>query len=130
MDARGDNADETLRQKSSEGPRQWTATITEERRPEETTKRKQGNVNKTLRKNIGLEFVKRATGMSSGLQKMRNWTLWRGQPILKRKKKPTSSISVRRARKMGAPTTQDSFPHHWKKREKQGKALDDGDNLD
>jgi hypothetical protein len=27
------------------------------------------------RKALGLEFVKRATGMSSALRKMRNWTL-------------------------------------------------------
>jgi hypothetical protein len=32
------------------------------------------------RKAFGLEFVMRATGMSSGLQKMRNWTLWRDWP--------------------------------------------------
>jgi hypothetical protein len=54
------------------------------------------------RKAFGLEFVKRATGMSSRLQKMRNWTLckgrtpleqkikdwalWRGQPPPKRKR--------------------------------------------
>jgi hypothetical protein len=39
------------------------------------------------RKAFGLEFVKQATGMSSGLQKMRNWTLWRGRPPLKQKKR-------------------------------------------
>jgi hypothetical protein len=30
--------------------------------------------------------VKRATGMSSALRKMRNWTLWRGRPPPKHKK--------------------------------------------
>jgi hypothetical protein len=32
------------------------------------------------RKTFGLEFVKRAIGMSSGLRKMGNWTLWRRRP--------------------------------------------------
>jgi hypothetical protein len=32
------------------------------------------------RKAFGLEFMKRATGMSSRLWKMRKWTLWRGHP--------------------------------------------------
>jgi hypothetical protein len=47
--------------------------------------------------------------------------------------KPTSSISARRTRKVGAPATRDSFfppLGEKKKREKQGKLLDDGDNLD
>jgi hypothetical protein len=39
------------------------------------------------RKAFGLEFVKRAPGMSSGLWKMRKWTLWRGRPPPKRKKR-------------------------------------------
>jgi hypothetical protein len=38
------------------------------------------------RKAFGLEFVKRATSMSSGLRKMRNWTLCRGRPSPKEKK--------------------------------------------
>jgi hypothetical protein len=33
------------------------------------------------RKAFGLEFIKQATGMSGVLQKMRNWTLWRGWPF-------------------------------------------------
>jgi hypothetical protein len=32
------------------------------------------------RKTFGMEFVKRATGISNGLRKTRNWTLWRGWP--------------------------------------------------
>jgi hypothetical protein len=35
----------------------------------------------------GLEFVERANEMSSKLQKVRNWTVWRGRPTPKRKKK-------------------------------------------
>jgi hypothetical protein len=31
-------------------------------------------------KAFGLEFVKRAAGMSSGLRKVREWTVWRGRP--------------------------------------------------
>jgi hypothetical protein len=38
------------------------------------------------RKAFGLEFVKRATGKSSGLWKMRNWALCRGWPSPKRNK--------------------------------------------
>jgi hypothetical protein len=38
------------------------------------------------RKAFGLEFMKRAAGRSSALQKMRDWTLWRGQPPPKWKK--------------------------------------------
>jgi hypothetical protein len=42
--------------------------------------------------------------------------------------KHTSSISIRRAGKVGAPATRDSFfPPLEKKREKRGKPLDDGD---
>jgi hypothetical protein len=36
------------------------------------------------RKAFGLEFMKRATGMSSGLWEVREWTLWRGLPPLER----------------------------------------------
>jgi hypothetical protein len=37
------------------------------------------------RKAFGLEFVKRATGISSGLRKARDWTVRRGRPPPKRK---------------------------------------------
>jgi hypothetical protein len=39
------------------------------------------------RKALVLEFMKRATRMFSGLRKMRNLTLWKGRPPLKRKKR-------------------------------------------
>jgi hypothetical protein len=32
-----------------------------------------------LIKNLELEIMKQALGIYSGLQKIRNWTLWRGQ---------------------------------------------------
>jgi hypothetical protein len=63
------------------------------------------------RKTIGLEIVKRAVGISSGLRKIRNWTLWGGggsapteteEPI-----STTSAVSVRRAEKLEAPATRD-----------------------
>jgi hypothetical protein len=38
------------------------------------------------RKAIGLVIVKRAVGISSRLQRIRNWTLWRGQPPSKTEK--------------------------------------------
>jgi hypothetical protein len=37
-------------------------------------------------KTLGLEIVKRAVGLSSGLRKIRYWTSWRGRPLPKRKK--------------------------------------------
>jgi hypothetical protein len=38
------------------------------------------------RKNIGLEIVKRAVRISSGIRKVTDWTLWRGRPPPKRKR--------------------------------------------
>jgi uncharacterized damage-inducible protein DinB len=46
-----------------------------------------GPTYKTLRKNLELEFVKRANGMSSRLRRMMDRTLWRVRPPPKRKKK-------------------------------------------
>jgi hypothetical protein len=40
-----------------------------------------------------LEFVKRAAGMFSGLQKIRNWRVWRGRPPLKRKKNLLAALA-------------------------------------
>jgi hypothetical protein len=45
-----------------------------------------GPTYKILKMTLELEFLKRAPGMPIGLQKMRNWTLWRGRPPPKRKK--------------------------------------------
>jgi hypothetical protein len=39
------------------------------------------------RKTIELETVKRALEISSGLRRIRNWTLWRGRPPPKRKRR-------------------------------------------
>jgi hypothetical protein len=38
------------------------------------------------RRAFGLEFIKQRNGMSSGLRKIKNWTLWNGRPPPKRKK--------------------------------------------
>jgi hypothetical protein len=38
------------------------------------------------RKALGLGFLERENETSSGLLKIRNWTLWRGRPPPKRKK--------------------------------------------
>jgi hypothetical protein len=40
-----------------------------------------------FKKTLELDFMKRACGMSSGIQKIKKWTLWRGKPPLKQKKK-------------------------------------------
>jgi hypothetical protein len=42
---------------------------------------------KTLKKTLEPEFVKQAHGMSSRFREIRKWTLWRGKPPRKRKKK-------------------------------------------
>jgi hypothetical protein len=42
--------------------------------------------NKALRKTLGMELGKREAGISSGLQTIKEWTLWRCQPPPKRKK--------------------------------------------
>jgi hypothetical protein len=57
------------------------------------------------RETIEPEVVKRATEMSTGLLKMRNWTLWRCRPFPKRKKNPTGSVASRRAGTVRAPAT-------------------------
>jgi hypothetical protein len=38
------------------------------------------------RKTIGLEIVKQAVRISSGMRKVTDWTLWRGRPPRKRKR--------------------------------------------
>jgi hypothetical protein len=44
---------------------------------------------KILKKTNVLEIVKRAVGISSGLQRIRNWALWRGRPLRNGKRNPT-----------------------------------------
>jgi hypothetical protein len=39
----------------------------------------------TLQKTFKLQIVKRANEVSSGLRKIRKWTLWRSRPLPKRK---------------------------------------------
>jgi hypothetical protein len=38
------------------------------------------------RKTFGLEFVKRAFGISNGIREIKDWTLWSGRPPPKRRK--------------------------------------------
>jgi hypothetical protein len=54
--------------------------------------RSERTTNGIYRKTIGLEIVKRAVGISSGLRKIRNWTLWRGSTPSKSEEKPTRLI--------------------------------------
>jgi hypothetical protein len=44
------------------------------------------------RKSLGLEFLKRATGISSEFGKMKNWNLWRGRPPPTMEKKNQENI--------------------------------------
>jgi hypothetical protein len=104
-------------QKGSEGPRRRQPRYLSKQDLRKLRQESTGNVKETLRMTIGLEFVKRITRMSSMLWKMRNWTLWRGRPPPKWKEKLTSSISVRRAGKVGALVTLDSFSPPLEKRE-------------
>jgi hypothetical protein len=80
----------------------------------------------------GNVFPWNAAGMSSGLRKMKNctlwrgrpppeqnikdWALWRGRPTPKRDETPTSSVGVRRARYVGAPATPGVMAHRGKEK--------------
>jgi hypothetical protein len=44
------------------------------------------NSNEVFGKTIGLGFGKDAVGSPVELQKIKNWTVWRGRPPLKQKK--------------------------------------------
>jgi hypothetical protein len=46
-----------------------------------------GNGNKIFRKTIGVKFVKRVNWTFSRMRKVTDWTVWRGRPPPKRKKK-------------------------------------------
>jgi hypothetical protein len=74
---------------------------------------RRGPACKTLKKTLELEFVKRANGMSSGFWKMRKWTLWRGWPPPKWKKK-------QHLRKKTTGHSRSYDPHCWK-RERERK---------
>jgi hypothetical protein len=60
-----------------------------------------GPTYKILKLTLELEFAKQANGISSGLQRSKHWTLWRGRPPPKHKK----NVRVRRARCGGGPAT-------------------------
>jgi hypothetical protein len=56
------------------------------------------------RKTFKLEFVKRAFEISSGIQTIKDWTLWRGEPPPKRKKSITQRGGTGNV-EASAPTT-------------------------
>jgi hypothetical protein len=58
-----------------------------------------------LKKTLELEFVKRACGMSSGFRKIWKWTLWKGRPPPKRKRKKKGTADTRGAGNVGALAT-------------------------
>jgi hypothetical protein len=65
-----------------------------------------------LGKPIGLEIVKRAVRISSGLRKTNVWTLWRVRPPPKRKQETTHRVG---AGSVGAEVTLGIFgPNDWK----------------
>jgi hypothetical protein len=73
---------------------------------------------------FGLEFVKQATGMSSGLRNMRNWTLWRARPP------PTRKTGCTRNKSQRCGSTGHSRSYDPPGKEKRGKTLDCIENLD
>jgi hypothetical protein len=54
--------------------------------------RKEKTSGRIFRKSIELEIAKQTVGTSIRLQKMSNWSLWRGQPPPKRKKRQHNRI--------------------------------------
>jgi hypothetical protein len=65
-------------------------------------------------KAFGLEFVKRAAGMSSGLWQTRIWTVWRGRSPPNRK-----NLLARRAGYVGTPADLGNFTStSWQSEEK------------
>jgi hypothetical protein len=70
-----------------------TAKIIGGRRRHQPRLERTGNGNKVVRKSMGMEFVKRSNWTFSGLQRMMDWTLWRGLPPPKRKKNRTERRS-------------------------------------
>jgi hypothetical protein len=68
------------------------------------------------RKAFGLEFVRRVTGMSSGLQQFRNWTIWRAWPP--QSEEPINSVCARIAGYVGALADQAILPPPVGKRKK------------
>jgi hypothetical protein len=62
---------------TTDGIREWKS--------EQPRLKSERTTSEIYRKTIGLEVVKRATEMTTGLLKMRSWTLKRGKPPPKRK---------------------------------------------
>jgi hypothetical protein len=80
------------------------------------------------RKAFGLAFVKRATGISSGLRKLEDWALWRGR-TLQNGRKTYCSVSVRRAGYVEVPATPEVTTHRRKEKIRRNP-LDDSEYLE
>jgi hypothetical protein len=87
-----------------------------------------GNSNEIFGKSIRLEFVKRAAGMSSGLQKVKDWTLQRGRHPPKRMKSLLAYLVYEEPEPWKHRPLQELCPTMGKRKTK--KTLDDGENLD
>jgi hypothetical protein len=74
-----------------------------------------GPTYKTLMKTLELEFVKWANGTSSGFQKMRKWTLQRGRPNQRERKKIDHAQS--RSQKCGSTGHSGQF---WPTKKRNG----------
>jgi hypothetical protein len=51
-------------------------------------------ISRIYRKTITLEIVKGEVGISSGIRKIKNWTLWRGRPPPKWKKNLVALLAM------------------------------------
>jgi hypothetical protein len=87
MDAQGESVNALRRQKRIEGPSWRMATIFEKWDLKKPQPESTGSIIKTYRKSTGLEITQRIARSTVGLQRIKDWTLWKGRPPQKWKEK-------------------------------------------
>jgi hypothetical protein len=95
MDVQGETSAETEMQEEHKEMRCWGATysIRQWERRHQPWLESMGNGNKVFGETMGLELGKQAFGISTGIQRRRNLSLWRGRPLQNRKRHGTKSRS-------------------------------------
>jgi hypothetical protein len=78
-----------------------------------------GNGNEIFRKNIGLEFVKLAAGMSNGVTASEGLDIVEGSALSETDEEPVHVFSVRGAGNVGAPATPGVVPHRGKEKNEE-----------